>query len=400
VAALLTLALVWFVPFDASLVKAALVALALLDSFFPVTSRSRMIIVSWIVLSQLILAFTGFYFSDDSLRHLHDGFYLLRGIDIYLFPPAALPVVVPTPDYHRMIGSVYFPVVQFMSMIGSLFSVSRGYVFVFHGLCSLLFGILAMRIRGRVLSFFSRFVFSPAFVLIASGRHEDLLAAAIFFLSLTLHSRGAGFFTGLLPFIKPDAAFLSLLTMRKNAAYLLAMIVSASCLLWFSFQFLVISDLTLPAFLSNLRFFADLYEGYNPLSLPGPLFFVRIRPWIALAAFLAGLVFIWRAASSGPSRRFVSILAATGAAGVLFSFALRGVWHPWYFCSAISALIFFKKRKLAQSSPPYLVLFYLPIADLRAGGGFHSGGFYVAVLGLLVLHLGHKFLTRRNSDRL
>ncbi|HMZ38539.1 MAG TPA: hypothetical protein PLD60_17985, partial [Leptospiraceae bacterium] len=67
-AALLTLALVWFVPFDASLVKAALVALALLDSFFPVTSRSRMIIVSWIVLSQLILAFTGFYFSDDSLR--------------------------------------------------------------------------------------------------------------------------------------------------------------------------------------------------------------------------------------------------------------------------------------------------------------------------------------------
>ncbi len=406
------IALLSFVPGSngqaADAVKVSLLFLAAADAVRPFRTDRRAYVLAWIVGSQIALCFTGFYFSDDALRHLHDGFYLLRRVDVYVLPPGALPAVVPTPDYHRMIGSVYFPVVQMLAVAGSLFSVERGYILVYHVLLALVLSVLVLQIRGRyALRYASRFLFSPAFVFLASGRHEDLLALSIFFLAFYLKPAAGGFLTGLLPFLKPDAGFLVLFSSRRFLPgqrrpwmrFLLAATASGALLVWFSLAVLIQSDLTISSFLANLRFFADWYAGYNPFSAFGPEAFVRIRPWLVLISCAAVLAAVFARAIRKGANRWPRVFDSLAAGGVLTGFAARGVWHPWYFCSAIASLIFLKKRSWAARIPPLLVLFYLPIADLRAGRGFYLAEFYVAVLALVALQFGHIFLTGRNSAR-
>lgn len=368
--------------------------------------REKPALIVFSVLLQGALYFAGFYFSDDALRHLHEGDAILRGIDVYALPPRAWPSWldhVPVNWEHSHIASVYFPFTQLLSTAGAFLSPLNGYILLFHaiaaGLCS------ALIVLGRRPRLLPAFLLSPAFVLISAGRHEDLIGALAFLLCMELLARAkrsrsawkteimAGALAGTLCFIKPDGIIpcaVFLLALRRRA-FLSGAFLAAGFFIWFSAVFLWHGSGTIFAFFTNLRLFAQGYTGYNPLSVYAPgLWEAAGRP----ALILAGLFFFVRGWFSGGKGLL------SGIAGLLVcSVLVRGVWHPWYFVW-LSVFLLWQRRPGGLELLGVLSLFYIPVADLRAGSGFHFEKFYVALGIWLILWALDKFLTVRKFRRL
>lgn len=359
----------------------------------------KSVLILFSILMQAALFFSDFFFSDDALRHLHEGTAILRGIDVYSSAPLAWPswlAAVPLNAEHSHIASVYFPFTQMQSTLGAWLWPQRGYILLFHILAAGLASALILISRRRNAAVF---LFSPAFIFISSGRHEDLLGATAFLLAMALlRGRGwawglfSGFLAGCLLFVKPDGIVLAglfFLAWRRRGL-VPGMLLAAGLLIWFSITFLLASPETIGAFVSNLRLFADSYTGYNPLPLLGAGLWSLARWLIAAAAvllFLRG----WLRGGRERIDAFLWILLA--------SVLLRGVWHPWYFLW-ISAFLFWRGRPLGTELIAVLSLFYIPVADLRAGNGFHFEKFYVALGIWLLLRAMDKFLTVRKFRRL
>lgn len=361
---------------------------------------SKSALIVYAVLMQAALFFSGFYFSDDALRHLHEGTALLRGIDVYRNAPLAWPSwldLVPMNAEHSHIASVYFPFTQFLSVLGAALWAEHGYILLFHVLAALLACALILISKRR--EAVALFLASPAYVLVSSGRHEDLLGAMLFVLCMAiLRHRGwapgllAGFSAGILAFVKPDgillAGFIFLLSRRRGVRP--GMLLAAGFFTWFTFAFLLSSADSTLAFLSNLRLFADTYTGYNPLPMLVPEGWTAAR-WLIGAC---GCVLFLRGFLRGGRARIDAFLWL-----LLISVLLRGVWHPWYFLW-ISLFLLWRGRQSGAEVIAMLSLFYIPVADLRAGNGFHFEKFYVAFGIWLFLRAMDKFLTARKFRRL
>lgn len=393
------------------LVQAVLFLLAVLPLYFYRsvcketlwTRRSKALLLAYANAVQAVLFFSGFYFSDDALRHLHEGDAILRGVDVYALPPRDWPSWTPSVPLnweHSHIGSVYFPFTQLMSTAGAFLSQASGYIFLFHGAAALLSSALVLLSRRPGL--LSGFLLSPAFVFISAGRHEDLLGALSFLLAMQLLRRRplagrlrsglAGALAGTLCFIKPDgillAGFVALYRGRRVAA---GALFSAFLFLGFSFLFLWHGPSTVLAFLANLRLFAQGYTGYNPLSVYAPsLWETPGRP----ALILAGVAYFLQSWFRGGRRRLAGF-----AAILLVSVLLRGVWHPWYFVW-LAGFLLWRRSPGGLELMFALSLFYIPVADLRIGSGFHFEKFYVALGIWLILWALDKFLTVRKFRRL
>lgn len=372
----------------AAAVQGVLLALSLLGLAAwrrpaPVHRASALFLVT---AGQLSLAFAGFYFSDDALRHIHEGAAIGRGIDVYALTPRSWMPGVPGVAVnweHSHIGSVYFPFTQLLSVLGFFVSPANGYILLFHLITALL---SAYALRGRA----AAIVLSPAFVFFSAGRHEDLPGVLAFLCVLLLRKKRpvlAGMLTGTLCFIKPDGILLALflaLYVRRGRFYSGALLAGLG-FCGFSAAVLVHGPGTILAFLSNLKMFADLYTGYNPVTV----YFPEAWPVVRALLLSGGLLFVilWR------KKR-------TDAFSVLLwlSILSRGVWHPWYFLWP-AVFLLFRRRNAAGVLLSLLPLFYIPVADLRQGGGFHFEKFYVACALVLFVSLADKFLTGRPFRR-
>ena len=115
-----------------------------------------------------------FYLVDDMIRHVHDGYYLLLGVDVYGIAPAKLGLVLKQAPNHPHLPTIYFPFTQAQAMLGSLFSVSHGFRILYVSVCTILvwgiYGLASDKERIFYLSIF----FSPAFLIFLYSHHADV----------------------------------------------------------------------------------------------------------------------------------------------------------------------------------------------------------------------------------
>lgn len=370
------------------------------------------------------------FFSDDSLRHVHDGFYLLHGIDVYTIPPAHLPLA-PGLDRlpnHPDVGTIYFPFTQMQALAGAALSARYGFFAIFASLCAALMYLnfrCASRHERRALALL---FFSPAFLIFAVSRHADvqglLLATAAYLLwrrAITLRSRSAGaawaaaagLCAGLLIGLKPEGfvylLFLGVLVLiavrqdrhrrRLAGAWFTALFLVTFAQVMFALLVMFPAWEAFGAFLRTARFFTNWFVGYNPVvdlllwffdpGLERPWYLAAYRGGVfALAAVLC-MILLFRqlqrrpAPSSGSTRTLVlrrwlraAVPIALGA--VILS---KGVWHPWYFLWFAPVLGLRREFRTAAWLCAGLVLAYGPVFYLRRDGDW--GGmelFYVLAL--------------------
>ncbi len=131
--------------------------------------------------------FAPVYFSDDSIRHIHDGFYLLQGVDVYSTPPEALPPFLDRLPNHPDVGTIYLPFTQLQAYAGAALHARYGFLGVYYALCcAAIFAIWhnldGERERVPLLLFW----LSPAFLIPLSARHADVQGLLFVVLALVL----------------------------------------------------------------------------------------------------------------------------------------------------------------------------------------------------------------------
>ncbi|MCB1310000.1 MAG: hypothetical protein KDK30_17555, partial [Leptospiraceae bacterium] len=82
--------------------------------------RVSILLFTGIILSLVSIPHHGsFYFSDDAIRHIHDGHALLNGVDVYGVPPAERAAVLNRLPNHPELGTIYFPFTQLQALAGA-----------------------------------------------------------------------------------------------------------------------------------------------------------------------------------------------------------------------------------------------------------------------------------------
>ncbi len=176
------------------------------------------------------LIFTSFYFSDDALRHIHDGYYLLSNIDVYKIPPMELDSIFngKQPN-HPDLGSIYFPVTQAQAVLGAFISKKYGFRFIYILFCLCLLCFIYSFSNKRLLSLWQEICLTPWFLIFIASHHTDLqgflllgvIGIFLRYLKTDVHSKvyswkasfaycGAGFLTGLLSGLKPEGGWYTL----------------------------------------------------------------------------------------------------------------------------------------------------------------------------------------------
>ena len=364
--------------------------------------------------------FTSFFFSDDAIRHIYDGFYLVSGIDIYSQSPDKLQRLFLEKPNHSSLPSIYFPVTQIQAYLGALlFDSYYGFRFVYLFVCaSFILGLwfLAKKEERTVLL---EIFYSPFFLLFISSHHADLQAfLIILFISFCLARKFKtrfifvilGFLVASLLGTKPEGTFfafaLSIYFLGSNPLTVLFFYILGFCVsvLWqalFVYYILFPSYNSFLSFLDTSRYFMDWFLGYNPIleirvalyegtnfSRPNIFYDYRknlVSIFILLFSYLPSLVLFpffklmtFRIVSKKEylEKIFLGIL--------FFFFFFKGVWHPWYLLWLISFFCVFSK------TPPNIFigfficaipLFYIPVVFLRVGKDWQMGMYlFYAVL--------------------
>lgn len=343
-------------------------------------------------------AWAPLYFSDDALRHIHEGYYLLAGVDVYKTAPQELKAILAQSPNHPELGSLYLPLTQLQAMLGALFSVPQGFRFVYIFFCVLFMALTWLFGKGEGRSFYLNFYFSPPFLIFLASHHADLQGFLLLGLigvglqaSFTKEATnsflgrysflyfGLGFLSALLPGLKAEGLvwllYLSFYFLSKSYFHFSygAMFKKVS-LLWlsglilglgleglFAWLFLFRSADSFFAFLETASFFTDWFLAYNPildlrtfmyeegLTLR-PEIFAHYRRQIYLIALLSffllpGFLILYGKKECGlkgkkaPLQIYIENLLESFLKVSLFAFlAFKGVWHPWYFLWLLPAL--------------------------------------------------------------
>lgn len=283
--------------------------------------------------------FAPFYFSDDSVRHIHEGYYLRLGIDVYSIPPLVLPPLVEIPPNYPWVGSVYFPATQALAWAGAGLSPRYGFLILYNLATLLALGVALVAFRPAERRFWTSRALAPIVWIAFASRHADLLGLALVLATLALlpasarraPERGsrawqgglrlfaAGFFAAWAPGLKPEGSLwfayaawraLDLFAdeyadsrtgsrVRARAARLGLFLCGAAGPLVFQALFaahaLWPTDAAQTAFIRTVRDFADWFLAYNPIIDFREAFLGALRPedlriHRAQAAAVGGLV--------------------------------------------------------------------------------------------------------------
>ncbi len=429
------------------------------------SKKARML--AWLPIISLSIVFfcfiwTPFYFSDDALRHIHDGFYLQSGIDVYTIPPQDLrPVLAGKQPNHPEVPSIYLPVTQVQAMLGAALPLPSYYGFrlVYISICVILMCCIWGLCPPQRRQFYLHIFLAPWFCIFLAGHHADLQgfllllciglglkkakftwpnqaailprAIARFYLLYFFYFAMA-FLAGLMVGLKPEGIWLFLCLhvwviydcyITKKGKYLLCWLGgSFLCLLLqvaFARLFLWPNAEAFYSFLSTSRFFADWFLAYNPILELRTFFYEKdiLRPEIfslyRKQIFILGSVCFFMLAGLFLSDqrlhklKLVRLLSLQGRItvylGLVIIIMAKGVWHPWYFLWLIGVFLAFhtpkKENYLANQVIHFisasLLIFYLPVIQLRAQGVWQMSNFYFAFIFLLLFWI---FLTWRNKS--
>ncbi|MEQ9365746.1 MAG: hypothetical protein RIF32_15990 [Leptospirales bacterium] len=397
---------------------------------------------TWIVVCGAALVLGGFvfapvYFSDDSVRHIHDGYYLLQGVDVYTIPPKSLPPVLARLPNHPDLGTIYLPFTQLQAVAGAAVHAKYGFLAIYYAVCLILIGVAWSRLRsGRERGIAALCLASPVFLIPLSARHADvqgllLVCAALMLLrdAGAFHSDSRSFAPGcaawagalltLAAGLKPEGA----LWMGAVGSYLLAsawfgrvawktvLAFASGCAVVGSAQSIFAWRVLFPtaeswnSFMRTVALFTQWFAAYNPIldlreslhpGSPRPALLSAYRREVMLLATLwallpmagvlrsTGLAFL-------PGRLLIAVLAA--------SIVSKGVWHPWYFLWILPALALTGRGRGAFFVAGALPLFYLPVVFLRATGEWWMPVFYAALGVYFLLWIGYIYFVDSGGQR-
>lgn len=403
--------------------------------------------------------FAPFYFSDDSVRHIHEGYYLRLGVDVYSIPPFVLPPLVEIPPNYPWVGSVYFPATQALAWAGAGLSPRYGFIILYNAATLSGFCVALYWFRPAERRFWASRALAPIIWITFASRHADLLGLAVVLASLALlpvsapvarraadvGSPGwqgglrlfaAGFFAAWAPGLKPEGALWfgyaawrapgifdgggaarpgawahrAALFFCGAAGPLAFQAAFAAHVLW-------PTDASRAAFLRTVSDFADWFLAYNPIIDFREAFLGALRPddlrihrvQVAAAGGLALCLWpVWRLLRSEPGRfagrrlrRIESILPGRLAAFALVaalavSILSRGAWNPWYFLWLLPALRLAGLHHLERWLARGLPLWYIPVFWLRFNDSWDMSLFYWIAGGFFLLGF---WLTNAKSIR-
>lgn len=382
------------------------------------------------------------FFSDDARRHLHDGFYLWRGFDVYSIPPAMFPEAPSGRANHDHFGSVYLPVTQALAMAGAFIAPQYGYLLL-ATIWLFFFAILAFVAGdGRQRRLIFGLAFAPGMLLIVSARHSDVLGMFAVLAAISLFERrgaasaaAVGAIASLLVGLKPEglvwaAYFLAQAVSGRAGDDRKTRIVATASLLFpfltgigiqlvFARQALFPWELAWHSFLHTLQIFADYFVAYNPVvdwrewalgaSRPQSLVSWRLQSVAGFALVVLIVPLLSHAAGRTPDllalkslgdevrQRIQALLPVWLVLAVAALILMRGAWNPWYFCWLLPALALARWTQALRIIGGLLPLFYLPVLYYRAGFGWQMSSFYVVLLVALFLALWLTFIRRRTS---
>ncbi|MCB1327261.1 MAG: hypothetical protein H7A21_05390 [Spirochaetales bacterium] len=387
-----------------------------------------------VVAGLLLVPGMPYYFSDDALRHAFDGSQLLRGNDVYRFAPLELGASpgLPLPN-HAQLATIYLPFTQIQAVLGALFSERYGYSIVYATLCVLLIVGTTRRLSpGGAIGSFRGVLLAPAFWLMASGRHADLQGALIVTWLLAGWLRKSqpaksvcaleGLLCAALVGIKPEGAIwcagLLGLHMRKWKANPGGSTTAVCHLLGLAYGLAIQSVFALfvmfprmesvSSFLDTARLFADWFVAYNPIigllegadidSRPEMMHGYRlgILAVVVIAFLCVPVALRFGRVARGIQRSDWWLMLLIGA--LAFSVFARGSWNPWYF-AWFFPLGLLAPSRVARVASHALPLFYLPVADLRAGGDWDMRLFYVSIASYFFAWILLTAWRRRGSVR-
>lgn len=386
---------------------------------FPDRLPSRSALIFVVISLQLLAIELPFYVSDDAIRHIHDGHYLLENIDVYQVVPLDLPPVLEQLPNHPGLGTIYLPLTQMLAMGGAYLHTELGYLILFHLLAILLVLQISRSKRASSVRSMLLLCCMPAVVYATSGHHADLLGMLIVFVNLFYEPRRGqpvaflrhAILCALLPGLKPIGLvwmlyFLGRAIWRARVldrlAYLAGLLFCAAGQFLFAYTILMKDAHTLPAMAQTGRIFTDWFVAYNPVvdlmhwwgssrSTPQILHDWRLLVLVSgVVLLLFRMAFFYRKnyksyqlvalSARGRGRFLIQILRAGVSIGLLMAILQGGAWHVWYFVWLMPVLLWYRNPGwwALLALPP---LAYLPVVELRAGSvqtGWSMQGFYVA----------------------
>lgn len=407
----------------------------------------------------ILCLFAQHFYSDDVLRHVHDGFYLLQGVDIYRFTPLDLGNQL-EPN-HPFLGSIYFPLTQIMAALGAMVSTHYGFMILF----LLVIGLASLYVttsrHDSTRRSYLLFLSLPFFWISALSFHGDFFAFVLILLAWSFYKQRmlffAGIVLGLLPGLKPEGVLWTLIIPvfcvvqlggKKTISLALGILLSIGLISIPTILFIQRHPDSVTSFLETIHIYFTWYLNTNPI--PDLLHFflewpvdesIRFWRWIAIPLFLSlgyllsrfllpqylilreGLAnksvaksttasscpysaastssFLWKTIGILPGWR---LDRAKSEPAILFFllltlaalFFFRGTWQPWYFLWIVAVLIWMRRIRLAWMLFSVLPLFYIPVSFYRAAGIFHPISFYFACLGFIGVFVSF-YLTRKSK---
>ena len=397
---------------------------------------SRLLLLTF-CLFQVIFSFTGFYFSDDSLRHIYDGYGLLHNWPIYEVPPVVLGNPLELPLNHPDRATIYLPLTQLQALIGAWLHPRFGFPFLFHLSIALLALCITALLSKKEKLRFLLLILSPGMLVINASRHADFQGAGLLCLVLLFigkqgagsgkwerrwprkEGRGswintglaflAGLFAGCLPGLKGEGflwvIFLSLAVVlrRRNLVshliFFAGLAVSAALLGLFSVLILFPTEQAFLSFLNTVNFFLLWFTAYNPFLDPGlvrtanfPELVGEFRKSVLLLFLitLSGILAVFlrrvclrRHSAAINKQDLNNLFLRISCLALLLALFSKGAWNPWYFLWLLPCLYLLDFWRGILFFVTILPAFYVPVAFYRASGVWAMDGFYFALITCL-----------------
>lgn len=410
-------------------------------------SLNRLASNTLIIFSFFQLSFiqAGFFFSDDALRHIVDGYHLLHGGDVYSVSARLLGPVAGFLPNHPESATIYLPITQLQTILGTLISERYGFIIVYHLTiigCSWWIHTL---LKPHERPLFLLLLLSPIFLITSSSRHADVQGLLLILLLLLLLRAGvqsiyqtgkrvalrfrsmvflaAGLVAGSLPGLKPEgilwslAAFLFVLFIpdplggersgqralsRRERTFFFLLGVAGVLLVQLSISLIYMfpTPESRAGFLKTGGIYLNLFFAYNPFVFwrmngnsvsPYPYIRDHRNDLIALVATIMVLILLrLNTAGESPGERSSvrTRMYEYGkwilAISTITAVMIRGAWHPWYFLWILPALHLLERTRMAIIGLQILPLFYLAVVDLRFRGEWR----YQETYSFLIIFLG------------
>ena len=311
-----TLILIWGVAYFTQLNYFINIILLILLGILPLikptllwqnkSHKNHLFAYSLLLGTGVLFIFTPFHFSNDAIRHIYDGNYLLQpDIDIYQTSPEKLPAILPQKPNHPWLATIYLPVTQLQSMLGAIIHPQYGFRIVYVLLCLLLMGFILRLCKAKQHKLWLSIFFTPAFCLLWSSHHADVQGFLLISLVCLMlknknntsaittqefaKSFGLAYLTACLAGLKPEGTywivFLSIyffyINKQKKYHYvfwLLGLCLCLSCQFLFAYMFLWKGGASWDSFLKTGDLFLNWFLAYNPFLELRVFLYERLSP--------------------------------------------------------------------------------------------------------------------------